>query len=161
MRFGSIVIDLDPMRTDSDICDDLLEHDVVIVEIGTRPTKSHRRTAISEALKRRSERWGKEEEGDVVLLTYVVNSEGRICTYGAVDDPDNYDEFDVLFLTDHDGVGTRGVKAGIEQLAIEWRQKGKPSRYEKDFQFRDYEDDDEAESPPMDFRSSRDRGEVS
>lgn len=153
MAFGTIVLDLDPERTDSDICDDLLEYDVLIVEIGMRPTKSHRRATISEALKERPERWGKEE-GDVVLLTYVVNSQGCICTYDTIDDPENYDEFDVLFLTDRDGVGTRGVKAGIERLTVEWRHKGKPKRYETGFDYEDYGDneDDQGEDTPLDLR---------
>ncbi|WP_036112710.1 MULTISPECIES: hypothetical protein [Luteibacter] len=144
MTVGTIVIDLDPDRTDSDICDDLLEHDVVIVEIGTRPTKMHRAQAISEELKQRPERWGKEEDGDVFLLTYVVNSTGRICTYDTIDDLDNYDEFDVLFLTDEDGVGTKGVKAGIEKLTVEWRKRGRPRRCATHFEYDLEEDDDQA-----------------
>jgi hypothetical protein len=144
MTVGTIVIDWDPDRTDSDICDDLLEHDVVIVEIGTRPTKMHRAQAISEELKQRPERWGKEEHGDVFLLTYVVNSKGRICTYDAMDDPDNCDVFDVLFLTDVDGVGTEGAEIAIEKLTVEWRKRGKPSRYTTHFEYALEEDDDQA-----------------
>ncbi|GAA0913317.1 hypothetical protein GCM10009552_29130 [Rothia nasimurium] len=142
MPVGTIVIDWDTDRTNSNICDDLLEHDVVIVEIGTRPIKMHRAQAISEELKQRPERWAKEEDGDVFLLTYVVDSKGRICTYDTIDDLDNYDEFDVLFLTDDDGVGTKGVKAGIEKLTVEWRKRGKPNRYATYFEY-DLEDDEE------------------
>lgn len=142
MAFGTIVIDLNPIRTDSDICDDLLEYDVVIVEIGTRPTKSHRKSAISDDLKRRPGRWGKEDDGDVLLQTFVVNSKGRICTYDTIDDVDKYDEFDVLHLTDEDGISAKGVRAGIETLAVEWRLRGKPSRYETGF---DYDADDDKE----------------
>ncbi|GGA14289.1 hypothetical protein [Dyella caseinilytica] len=143
MAFGSIVIDLDPTRTDSDICDDLLEHDVVIVEIGTRPTKSHRRNTISEALKQRSERWGKEEDEDVILQTLVVNSQGCICTYDTIDDLDNYDEFDVLHLSGDGVIGMSGVDAGIQQLTMAWRKKGKPNRYVLGFDYADDEDDEE------------------
>ncbi|WP_369926588.1 hypothetical protein [Xanthomonas sp. NCPPB 2632] len=142
MTVGTIVIDLDPDRTDSDICDDLLEHHVVIVEIGTRPTKMHRAQAISEELKQRPERRGKGEDDDVLLLTYVVNSEGRICTYGTLDDPDHCDVFDVLFLTDVDGAGTEGVETAIEKLTVEWRKRGKPNRYTTYFEY-DLEDDKE------------------
>lgn len=135
MTVGTIVIDWDPDRTDSDICDDLLEYDVVIAELGTRPTNSLRAQAISEELKQRPERWGKEEDGYAFLQTHVVNSKGRICTYDTIDDLDNYDEFDVLFLTDEDGVGSTGVKAGIEKLTVEWRKRGKPGRYATHFEY--------------------------
>lgn len=145
MAIGTIVIDLDPDRTDSEICDDLLEHDVVIVEIGTRPTKMHRTNAISEELKRRPARWSKEDDDDVLLLTYVINSKGRICTYGTIDDLDNYDEFDVLFLSDVEGVGVKGARVGIEKLTVEWRHKGKPTRYVTHFEYGADMDDDEAE----------------
>ncbi|MBB6242989.1 hypothetical protein [Rhodanobacter sp. MP1X3] len=141
MAIGTILIDTNPDQTDSEICDDLLEHDVVIVEIGMRSTKMHRKNAISEELKRRPERWGKEEGDDVLLLTYMVNSKGLICTYDTIDDLDNYDEFDVLFLTDVDGIGTKGVKAGIEKFTPEWRKKGKPSRYFTHFGYGNDEED--------------------
>jgi len=144
MAVGTIVIDLDPDRTDSDICNDLLEHHVVIVEIGTRPTKMHRAQTISEALKQRPERRGKEEDGDVFLLTYVVDSKGRICTYQTMDDPDNCDVFDVLFLTDAEGVGTDGVEIAIEKLTVEWRKRGKPNRCTTYFEYDLEEDDDHA-----------------
>jgi hypothetical protein len=144
MTVCTIVIDLDPGRTDQDIGDDLLEHDVVIVEIGTRPTKMHRAQAISEELKQRPERWGKEEDGDVFLLTYVVDSKGRICTYQTMDDPDNCDVFDVLFLTDVDGVGTEGVEIAIEKLTVEWRKRGKPNRYTTYFEYDLVDDEEEA-----------------
>ncbi|PMQ04222.1 hypothetical protein DyAD56_16155 [Dyella sp. AD56] len=145
MRIGTIVIDTDPSRTDSEICDDLLEHEVLIVEIGTRPTKMHRRNAISEELKRRPARWGKEEEGDVLLLTYVVNSQGRICTYDTIDDLDNHDVFDVLYLTDADGVGFEGAEAAIEKLTMDWRKKGRPGRYLTHFEYDDSVDDEDDE----------------
>lgn len=145
MRIGTIVIDTDPLRTDSEICDDLLEHEVAIVEIGTRPTKTQRADAISEELKRRPARWGKEDDGDVLLLTFVVNSKGHICTYDTIDDINNYDEFDVLFLSDVDGVGLEGAKAGVEKLTVEWRKKGKPSRFQTHFEYIEYEDDEDDE----------------
>jgi hypothetical protein len=145
MAIGTIVIDLDPDRTDSEICDDLLKHDVAIVEIGTRPTKTHRTNAISEELKRRSARRGKEDDGDVLLLTYVINSKGHICTYDTIDDLDNYDEFDVLFLSDVEGVGVKGARVGIEKLTVEWRQKGKPNRFVTHFEYDADMGDDEAE----------------
>jgi hypothetical protein len=142
MRIGTIVIDTDPLRTDSEICDDLLEHEVAIVEIGTRPTKTQRADAISEELKRRPARWGKEDDGNVLLLTFVVNSKGHICTYDTIDDINNYDEFDVLFLSDVDGVGFEGAKASVEKLTVEWRKKGKPSRFHTHFEYVEYEDDE-------------------
>lgn len=98
---------------------------MVIVEIGTRPTKSHRESAISGDLKRHPERWGKEDDGDVLLQAFVVNSKGRISTYDTVDDVDKYDEFEVVHLTDEDGISVKGVRAGIETLAVEWRLRGK------------------------------------
>ena len=60
MVIGTIVIDTGSGRSDSDICDDLLEHDIAIVEIGTRPTKMRRTNAISEEMRLRPEQWGKE-----------------------------------------------------------------------------------------------------
>ena len=50
MAIGTIVIDTNSDRTDREICDDLLEHDIAIVEIGTRPTKMRRAKAISEKM---------------------------------------------------------------------------------------------------------------
>lgn len=136
MALGIIVIDTSPVRTDSDICDDLLACDVLIAELGTRPAKFHRRRSISEALSRRPERWGNEDD-DVGLLTYVVNSEGCICTYDTIDDLDNCDEFDVLFLTGRNGVSMNEFEAGIEKMAVEWRKKGRPSRYYTYFECED------------------------
>lgn len=141
MAIGSIVIDTDPNRTNSDICDDLLEHGAAIVEIGTSPTKYQRTQAISEELNQRPERWGKEE-GSVLLSTYVVNSKGLICTYDTIDDLNKYDEFDVLFLSDVDGIGVEGVRAGIEKLTVEWRALKKPGRHVTHFELEDVEDED-------------------
>lgn len=95
-------------------------------------------------MKQRPERWGKEEDGDVLLLTHAVDSEGRICTYDAMNDPDNCDVFDVLFPTDVDGVGTEGAEIAIEKLTVEWRKRGKPSRYTTHFEYALEEDDDQA-----------------
>lgn len=144
MAIGTIVIDLDPDRTDGDICDDLITHDVAIVEIGTRPTKMHRLRAIEEVLSRRPERWGREEH-NVLLTTRVVNSKGLLCTYDTIDDLDNWDEFDVLLVVDSDGVPMEGVEAAIERLAVEWRKRGKPRRFHTHFEYEEYpqEDDDE------------------
>jgi hypothetical protein len=143
MTVGTILIDWNPDRTDQEICDDLLEYDVVIAELGTRPTKTHRTKAISEQLRKHPDRWGKED-GNVLLVTYVVNSEGHICTYDTIDDIDNYDEFDVLFFSDADGVGVAGVEAGIEKLTVEWRKRGKPRRYATHFEHGFDEDDEDA-----------------
>ena len=141
MAVGTIVIDTDN-RTDSDICDDLLEHDVVIAELGTRPAARSRRESIGDELRQRPERWGKE--GNVLLLSFVVNSEGRICTYDTIDDLDNFDVFDVLFLTDRDAVTLDGVTAAIERFTPQWRAKGKPGRYHTHFEYETYADEDDA-----------------
>lgn len=74
----------------------------------------------------------------------MVNSEGRICAYDTIDDVDNCDVFDVLFLTDVDGLGTEDVEAGIEKLTVEWRRRGKPSRYATHFEYDLEEDNDQA-----------------
>ena len=76
----------------------------------------------------------------MLLLTFVVNSKRLICTYDTIDDPDNYDEFDVLFLRDVDSIGFESVKYGIEELTLEWRKKGKPSRYVTHFELSDDSD---------------------
>jgi hypothetical protein len=111
------------------------------VEIGTRPTKYQRTRAISEELNQRPERW-EREEGSALLSTYVVNSKGLVCTYDTIDDIYNYDEFDVLFLIDADGMGVNGVKVGIEKLTVEWRNLGRPVRHVTHFEFEGVEDED-------------------
>ncbi|MGR0116382.1 hypothetical protein [Ralstonia pseudosolanacearum] len=110
--------------TNADVCDDLLDYGIVIVRIGTRPSKYARAKEIEQELKSRLE--GRQSSSaSVILYTVFVG-------------PERYD-FDVLAYKPR--INPEQVTAAVEKIVGEWRQRGEPVRFHTYFECDPYDDD--------------------
>lgn len=122
MLVATIVID-SGNPSNVEVCDDLLEHALVVADIGTRPTKFRRVKEIEDELGRRVGIWG-DADVSVQFLTIFV-------------EPGRYD-FDVLGY--EPSLSSNVVHGAVNKAVAEWRAKGEPERFTTFFEYEAYED---------------------